>query len=302
MPSSYNYHAYGLNIASDLECPELVPGNGASPDLRVRYGNVPERQDVPATSGAFFQATPQQFLLTIDRIARYAINNGDEIVIDRAPQATDGDVRVFLLGSAIGALLHQRGLLPLHASAIETRLGAVAFMGQVGLGKSTLAAAFHRRGYRVLTDDVCAVSLDADGKPLVTPAYPQLNLWADALEQIGETKENLPLTRLVNAKYGRSVSDGYTTNPVPLCAVYELRTHDGGSPPSLSRVTGREKMWLLRDNTFRLSFLAGMEHDEQYLRLVLATAQHISAARVSRPQQPFLLDELADLVERDLGV
>jgi hypothetical protein len=302
MPSSYNYHAYGLNIASDLECPELVPGNGAAPDLHVRFGIVPERQDTPDTQNALFQATPQQFLLNIDRVARYEISNGDEIVIDRAPQATDGDIRVFLLGSAIGALLHQRGLLPLHASAIETQLGAVAFMGQVGLGKSTLAAAFHRRGYRVLADDVCAVSLDADGKPLVTPAYPQLNLWADALEQIGETKENLPLTRFMNEKYGRSVSEGYTTQPVPLCAAYELRAQDGGGQPSLARVTGREKMRLLRDNTFRLSFLAGMERDEHYLRLVLATAQQIRAARVSRPQQPFMLDELADLVESDLGV
>lgn len=197
MPPNYSYHAYGLNIASDLECPELLRGNGAAPDVRVRLGNVPEQLDSPKAQDVPYQAAPQQFLLKLDRIARFLVCNGNEIVIERAPEATDGDLRVFLLGSVIGALLHQRGVLPLHASAIETRLDAVAFAGEVGLGKSTLAAAFHRRGYRVLADDVCTVSLDQEGKPLVTPAYAQLNLWADALEQIGAAKENLRRTRIL---------------------------------------------------------------------------------------------------------
>ena len=53
----------------------------------------------------------------------------------------ESDVRVFLLGSCIGALLHQRGILVLHAGAIHTDKGAVLFTGPWGIGKSTLLAA-----------------------------------------------------------------------------------------------------------------------------------------------------------------
>ncbi len=300
-PPLFTYHAFGLNIASDLECPELLAGNGAAPDVRVRSDSTPVGLDSPQAQGAAYQVASGQFLLTIEHVARFFVRHGNEIVIERAPEATDGDIRSFLLGSVIGVLLHQRGVLPLHASAIETARGVVAFAGEVGLGKSTLAAAFHRRGYRVLTDDVCAVSLDTQSKPLVTPAYPQLNLCADALEHIGEAKEDQHRTRSLTEKYGRPVKAGFSIQPAPLHAVYELHTTDNGHP-SLTHVTGREKMWLLRDNTFRLAFRAGMGDDERYLRLALAVAQHIRAARISRPSESFLLDELVNLLENDLGV
>ena len=49
-----------------------------------------------------------------------------------APGASSRNVRVFLLGSAFGALLHQRGLLPLHANAVEVDGRAVATLIRFG--------------------------------------------------------------------------------------------------------------------------------------------------------------------------
>ena len=200
----YHYLAYGLNIASDIECPELLPGNGA-PDVCVHYGRVPERLENPSMQGVLYQVTPDQFLLAIEHIGRYLAANGNEIVIDRAQEADDSDIRTFLFSSVFGALLYQRGFLPLHASAIDTCHGAVAFAGPSGYGKSTLAAVFYQRGYRVLTDDICAISLDEQGIPIVTPAYAQLNLWADTLKQIAEPKECLRRTRRHLEKYRLSL-------------------------------------------------------------------------------------------------
>jgi hypothetical protein len=297
----FTYLAYGLHISSDLACPELASHANGRADVRVRLGHAPLELAQPQAQGECYQITRTQLLLKIDHVGRYLVSNGNEIVVERAPEASEDDVRVFLLGSVLGALLHQRGVLPLHASAIETAYGAVAFAGQIGHGKSTLAAAFHARGYRVLADDVCAVALDAEGKPLVMPAYPQLNLWADALAHIGESKDALRRSRVLTEKYGLPVSERFATRPAPLCAVYELNTTNSAEP-SLARVTGNARLWLLRDNTFRLSFLAGMDDSERYLRMALAVAQHILTVRVSRPCESFLLDELADLVESDLRV
>ena len=60
----------------------------------------------------------------------------------------------------MGAALHQRGILPLHANAVEIDHRAVAFMGASGAGKSTLAAWFHDQGYPILADDVCVIRAD----------------------------------------------------------------------------------------------------------------------------------------------
>src|SRR5437773_792073 len=166
---TYTYRAYGLNISSEIECPELVLANGAA-DVRVRFGPVPERLENPGGLGAWYQVSEQELLLTPHHVAHFWVTNGRDVVIQRAPNASDEDIRAFLLGSVFGGLLYQRGYLPLHASAIETHLGAVAFAGPVGLGKSTLAAVLHKRGYPVVADDLCAASLTAYGKPLVTPA------------------------------------------------------------------------------------------------------------------------------------
>ena len=153
----YIYQAFGLQILSCLPCPELLPSS-QPPDVTITYGRVPEGLTEPFPEKFCYQTAPGLFLLKIPNIARYLVKNGKEIIIDRAPQANDTDVRLFLLGSVMGALIHQRGGLPLHGSAIRLPDGTAAiFMGLSGVGKSTLAAAFHQRGYEVAADDVSLI-------------------------------------------------------------------------------------------------------------------------------------------------
>ena len=129
-----------------------------------------------------YQATANQFLLKMDGGGRYLVQNGNEIIVEPAADSLASDVRVFLLGSCIGALLHQRGLLVIHAGAVYTEKGAVLFTGHSGCGKSTLLGELMRRGYKMMVDDVCAVTLDAStgseqrfaqrklGRPAARPA------------------------------------------------------------------------------------------------------------------------------------
>lgn len=214
------YDAYGLHLHSALALPELLPAPARHPDVTIGYGEVPAALENPLGQDAAYQARPGQFLLTLDGIASFLVQDGSTIAIDPAPQSDDADVRVFLLGSAFGALLHQRGVLPLHGSAIETSHGAVAFVGHSGHGKSTLASAFYQRGCRVLSDDVCAITLDT-GTPVAWPAYPRLHVWADVLEQL---HHGLPQARVQAKfdKYGIPVTAQFVTQSLPLVAIYEL--------------------------------------------------------------------------------
>ena len=83
-----------------------------------------------------------------------------------------------LLGPGLVVALAARGILCLHASAVTASRGAVAFVGESGRGKSTLAARLQRHGFGRLADDVLPLEV-ADAAAPVRPAFPQLKLPAD---------------------------------------------------------------------------------------------------------------------------
>src|SRR5437870_3786859 len=109
MSDTRRYSAFGLIISSCLELPELLPETGAgAADVTVRYGEVPA--ELPEASRFVHgdcQTGPGQVLFEVSGVARFLAQDGREIVIDRRSGATDDDIRVFVLGSAIGAVMQQ---------------------------------------------------------------------------------------------------------------------------------------------------------------------------------------------------
>ena len=216
-----------------------------------------------------------EFVLVIPKVARYGIEAGKRITVDAEPGVPERNVRVFLLGSAFGVLLHQRGLLPLHANAIEIDGRAVAFMGPSGAGKSTLAAWFHDRGFRVIADDVCAVSHDFEGRSQAAPGLPRLRLWAEALELMGRSSHALNRS-FVNddddEKFDVPMDPARAArSKVPLSAIYLL---DRGAA-LIVPLQGIEAADAIFANTYRGEYLTRIsgqkEHWESVVRLVRGT-------------------------------
>ncbi|MBF0395098.1 MAG: hypothetical protein HQL38_20680, partial [Alphaproteobacteria bacterium] len=116
----------------------------------------------------------------------------------------------------------QRGLLPLHASCVAIGGRAIAFSGVSGAGKSTLAAAFHRQGHSVLSDDVTVVDVEAPGGPLVLPSFPRLKLWGDVMNAFALPREGLERSRAELDKFHVPLSGRFQADPLPLAAIYHL--------------------------------------------------------------------------------
>jgi hypothetical protein len=180
VPGPFTYRLFGFQIRSDIELPEL-PTHSPSrePDVEIALAPVPAARD-------------GEVGFKIDGVAAYWVGQGTHVIVQPEPGAAERNVRLYLLGSAMGALLHQRGILPLHANAIELGDQAVAIMGASGAGKSTLAAAFHDRGFRVIADDICAVAFGSDERAYVSRGIPRLRLWADALTASGRKPQAYP--------------------------------------------------------------------------------------------------------------
>jgi hypothetical protein len=84
--------------------------------------------------------------------------------------------QTYLLGVVLSFALLKLGHEPLHAAVVVVDGKGVAFLGDSGYGKSTLAASFVRDGYRILTDDLLIIR-DVDGVLCALPGPPRIKLF-----------------------------------------------------------------------------------------------------------------------------
>ena len=107
MKMQYCYKAYDLIFFSEMRIPELPEAEG-DPHVVIRLGRVPESLKNPKETARRFQASELEFLLKVDQVAQFYIKDGNEITIEPMEGSSELDIRLFLLGSAFGALLQQR--------------------------------------------------------------------------------------------------------------------------------------------------------------------------------------------------
>lgn len=299
----YHYFAHGLSITSELLCPELtqVEQNGHAPDVIIRLGVTPTALENPTKQSILYQAKPNHFLLNLNQIARFWVQEGKQITIEPAAESHEDTIRLFLLGSALGALLHQRGQVILHGSAVETARGAVVFTGPSGVGKSTLAAALQQRGYRVLADDVCSIVYDETlQEAQVHPGLAHLKLWADAAEQLDLSAVATRRVRPELEKYALPLANSFAQRPVRLYAVYSLSDSNLGEW-RIEAVAQLQKMEMLVANTYRQRFLVGLGMRQQHFQQITRIASQARVYRVTRPAIGFCVAELCERLIAEWG-
>lgn len=294
-----DYAAYGLTWQMPLACPELrrAPADSAV-DVTVAYCDLPLPPSGSLSAGPLRQVTPGEARFSLPGVAGLLVRGGNEILIERQPDADDEMVRLLLLGTGMALLLHQRGLLPLHASAIVAPAGAILFMGHSGAGKSTLLNEFLRRGYPMLAEDLAAVRLAADGAAWVEPGVQTTKLWADSAAVLGRPTGGLARVRPELEKFFVPVDGPLATAPARLAAIYTLASHN---EPAISLEERRDarKFNALLDHTWQKLVVKRMGLHGAHFQRAIAVANQARMVRVLRPDEGFRLKELADAIEGD---
>lgn len=293
----FRYKAFGFIVESDIEIPEFIISQ-EDPNVFIRIGNVPKYLDSPAFSGSHFQASPNQFLLKVDNIAYFYVENGNNILIEPAKDSEPRDIRLFLLGSAFGALIHQRGMLPMHGSSLNINGKAYIFSGVSGAGKSTIAAGFVKRGYKLLSDDISVVSIQ-NKIPVVYAGYPSVKLWVDSVEKLGLNPDSYSRIRAKFEKRHVALTSNFYADQLELGGVYVLRTSNNESI-RIEMLKGIEKFNLLKNNTYRLYFVKGIGNSEAHFTHLTTIAQYCQVKTITRTNQTFSLNELLDKIEQDI--
>ncbi len=291
----FYYTAYGLTIQSDLRLPELVEVPAAQADVVFRTGLVSRRPPDGLQTGRCYHASAGECCLYWADAGLYQVKDGNEIVIEALESAHVQVIRLYLIGGMMALILQQRGLLVLHSSAVSIDGHGVCFVGDCGMGKSTTAATLHARGNPMVTDDIAAIDVRADG-PILYPAFPQLKLCPDAAVSLGHTINNMPLAHPDEEKRAHRVAETFATRPVPLRRIHVL--HDAPERAIVELPPRVAFMELLRNSyTARILSSVGAAplHMDQCSRL--AKSGHVT--RLDRPRDLTRLSEMAQLIESD---
>jgi len=262
------YSAFGLVVSSNVPLPGLPAVAGTRPDCVLEMRRVPLRERATGRRHALrlpngrisliIDRCGSGFLVRFPGLAVFLISrDGQKVRCAPRPGTRSRVVAHLFLAQVLPLALSQRGRLVLHASAVATQHGAVAFLGSAGLGKSTLSASFVRRSFPLLTDD--SLLLVEDGPILAgVPSYPEIRLWPDVLAVLGDTGLEVHDVSHRTGKKRLAVDRGpwrFSREHVPVRRMYVL----GRAKPAarsrgvtITALTPREAFIELVKHTYRL--------------------------------------------------
>ena len=170
----------------------------------------------------------------------------------------------------------------MHASAVVMAHGsAIAFLGDSGRGKSTLASSFYQAGFGLVTDDSMLLKLQ-DGQVFCLAAYPSLRLWPESVDRLFPDSadfkavahySNKQQMMLLNAKRVQS-------ELVPLKAIFVLgdpATASGTEAIGIERISGAASTMALVEAAFVLDVDSSSAVKKNFQR----------AARIAQSGLPF---------------
>ena len=156
-----------------------------------------------------------------NQFINFLIESGTSIKVDT--NIDDNEiVSVFVLNEAIAMILFQKGYFLLHASAIQFENEASVFMGEPGMGKSTLVAGFAKEGFDVLSDDLVVLTFDDNNMPLLIPGPSRLKIWPRTIEQLGISLDMLQQLYSGSKKMLWNLDNDGISEVVPLKQLYQL--------------------------------------------------------------------------------
>lgn len=321
-PAQFSYTAYGLQLFSNRPLPLLIPDGGKPanlPAFEIEFlDGVGTGRSDPAGEALLYttdilneNGDPALKIWKGNGTGEYFIRyfNGLTFCIDSAvsrlqvcsaQQTNQADTCSFLLGPVMGIVLRMKGIVCLHASAVEIQGKAVAFTGPMGAGKSTAAAIFAQRGHPVLADDI--VALERSEAPFaVRPAYPYLNLLPDSLALVfgagaGAKSADPEGEKVQVVLDGKSLR--FHDRPLPMGAIYILEEGNEQSLPAITSIRPQEAIIALASQTYANKMLDRPMRAHEFQVLGELT-KAVPVRRLVVPSRDSKIRDLYDALSRD---
>jgi len=286
------YKVYGLVIKSEIVLDELEKTNFTKFDVLIKKGKVPENLKNPEKIGVRFQAKKNELLLDVDNISKFYIVNGNKIIIEEIGSPSLSEIKLFLLGSAFGALIFQRGKVPFHGSTVLINDKAVIVSGVSGVGKSTITAELVKRGYPIIADDVSLIDI-VEKNICVFPGFARIKLWADTLDLL-KIDDELEKIRPQLEKYSLPVNN-YHNKKTEISNIIIIKTKNTEGVV-VEEVRGVEKFKILNNNIYRKQFAKPLKVEQEQFKIVSQMSAKAKLFILERPNATNSVKEVTDKI------
>jgi hypothetical protein len=311
-----SHRLYGVNLTGDFPFTACLEIGEGSADLTVTLSqNAPELIPFKAAPPIYQSLKRTQSgasLCSLYRLQPYEVLSFPELAdfylqseqIACHPQALELDpfVEIRLLGPVLSYWLERRGLLTLHASAVDAGGQAVAFLSSQRGGKTGLAAALMRAGHPLLTDDILPIE-ERDGIFLGRPGYPQMRMWPDEAGYFLGAFEDLDRVHPTVSKRRVPIGSGrfgaFHGSSLPLACLYLPERREGGSI-EIREISPRDAFIELVRHSFSPNLVeaAGLQAGRMEIFARLVT--RIPVRRLLYPSGFEHLEQVAETILRDL--
>ena len=293
---SFLYSAFGLCLHSHFPLPCLPEGSGA-PDIRIERGCAGESLPGGNKPSIFVAVSPGHCLQEVPGHGRILVTS-DKIVLERFPEADDDLLSLFILRSSLGILMQVRGCLVLRGAAVEIG-GRAAIISCVCNGASTLAATLVTKGAKLISDELCVVTLNNEGQPQLTPYSPAVSLRKSMATELELLPESPRPIRKTLEKYLIPLPEFFSSSPVPVSSLFLLTIHS--KPDAALRfITGNTKMQALMEHTSSKRLIDGLGLKQTYFRIAFPFSHHCKIGLLNRPARGDSREVLAQIVEENL--
>jgi hypothetical protein len=132
----------------------------------------------------------------------------------------------------------------------------------------------------VLSDDICALSFDRDGRPDAHAGIPKNKLWQDALVELGRDPARLDTVRDGLHKYHLPLDSA--AGAVPLGRIYVLREASFARHEGIARLHGTAAFDEVFNNTYRRHLVAPMGQAQAHFARCAALLRRVPVFALSR--------------------
>jgi len=185
------YQIFNLLVESNIPLPELTEVETGSASITFQLStqaqelvNLDWYHHWRQTNGELvFSAAKfgKDYFLRFHALADFQISSDcNKIRCYPCADVNHESVRHLLINQVIPRVISHNGRIVLHASAVSIKQSTIAFLGDSGWGKSTIAAFFHTQGYPLLTDDSLLIE-QKNNEIVGLPSYIGARLWADSI-------------------------------------------------------------------------------------------------------------------------
>lgn len=296
------YKAFGLVLGSELEMEEL-PLSDQEIDVKIVFNEVNEHVETEPKIYGYCDVKPNKVILIIPNVAKFRMTDGQLIEVDAADHVDPLTLKLFLLGSCMGAILIQRGSIPIHGSALYYKDRGILVVGDSGAGKSTLASALVNRGAQLLSDDVIPMIIK-DGIYYAVPSVPLQKLAQESMSErdlSNFVNREVPYSDKNRKKYYVDRNNVFYDNFMKIDNVVNIVLSDLDHV-NICNISGSEKMKILLNNIYRFEFVNGLKKQKECFEVCSGISTQSQVYILKRPRQGITVDEQIGNIEEVISL